>query len=38
MFGFSNDLRSRQFIAMIFACLSGASAVSTAVLPAVLHF
>jgi hypothetical protein len=32
-----NDLRSRQILAIVFAVLSGASAISTAVLPAILH-
>jgi hypothetical protein len=31
------QLRSRHFVAMVFAVLSGMSAVSTAVLPALLH-
>jgi hypothetical protein len=38
MFDFNNDLRARQFLAMIFAILSGVSAVSTAVVPGMLHF
>ena len=32
------DLNSRHIVAFVFAFLSGVSAVSTAVLPAVLHF
>jgi hypothetical protein len=38
VFDFNGDLRSRQVLALIFALLSGISAVSTAVLPAILHF
>jgi hypothetical protein len=38
MFDYHSDLRPRQLLAMIFAILSGISAVSTAVLPAILHF
>jgi len=37
MFDVNHDLRSRQILAVVFAVLSGASAISTAVLPAVLH-
>ena len=33
----SNDLRMRKLTAMVFAFITGISAVSTAVLPAVLH-
>jgi hypothetical protein len=32
-----NDLRSRRIVALFFAILSGMSAVSTAVVPAILH-
>ena len=32
-----NDLRSRRIVALLFAFLSGVSAVSTAVAPAILH-
>ena len=32
------DLNTRHIVAFVFAFLSGVSAVSTAVLPAVLHF
>jgi hypothetical protein len=38
MFDIPDDMRTRQVLAVVFAVLSGASAVSTAVLPAVLHF
>jgi hypothetical protein len=38
MFDMNHDLRSRQILAVVFAVLSGASAISTAVLPAILHF
>ena len=37
MFGTNNDVRSRQIMALVFAFISGVSAVSTAVLPGVLH-
>jgi hypothetical protein len=37
MFDQNYDARSKSFVAMIFAVLSGMSAISTAVLPAVLH-
>jgi hypothetical protein len=37
MTGNEKDLNSRHIVAMVFALLSGVSAVSTAVLPAVLH-
>jgi hypothetical protein len=32
-----NDLRSRRLVVLFFAFLSGISAVSTAVVPAILH-
>jgi hypothetical protein len=38
MFGSESSLQSRQLLAVFFAFVSGVSAVSTAVLPAVLHF
>jgi hypothetical protein len=38
VFDFNTDLRSRQVAALIFAVLSGVSAVSTAILPAIIHF
>jgi len=38
MLDVNSDHRSRQFVVMVFAVLSGMSAVSTAVLPAILHF
>jgi hypothetical protein len=37
MFEFENDLRSRRIVMLFFAFLSGVSAVSTAVAPAILH-
>jgi hypothetical protein len=37
MFSNEKDLNSRHLVAIVFAFLSGVSAVSTAVLPAVLH-
>jgi hypothetical protein len=37
MFEVSNDLKSRQLLAIFFAFVSGAAAVSTAVLPGVFH-
>jgi len=37
MFEVSNDLKSRQLLAVFFALVSGISAVSTAVLPGVFH-
>jgi len=37
MFEVGNDLKSRQLMAVFFALVSGISAVSTAVLPGVLH-
>jgi hypothetical protein len=37
MFEVNDNLRSRRFLTMIFAILSGVSAVSTAVVPAILH-
>jgi hypothetical protein len=33
----TTDLRSRRIAALFFAILSGVSAVSTAVVPAILH-
>jgi hypothetical protein len=38
MFGNETNLQSRQILAVFFAFVSGVSAVSTAVLPGVLHF
>jgi hypothetical protein len=38
MSGNENNLQSRQIVAVFFALVSGISAVSTAVLPGVLHF
>jgi hypothetical protein len=37
MFGSEKDLRSRKLVAVFFAFISGVSAVSTAVLPGVMH-
>ena len=37
MFGISEDLNSRRLVAIFFAFLSGVTAVSTAVLPGILH-
>lgn len=37
MFGTIGDLHSRRLAAIFFAFLSGAAAVSTAVLPGILH-
>jgi class 3 adenylate cyclase len=37
MFGSEKDLRSRRLVAVFFAFISGVSAVSTAVLPGVMH-
>ncbi len=37
MTGSEKDASSRHLVAIVFALLSGVSAVSTAVLPAVLH-
>jgi len=33
----SEDLRARRIVTVIFALISGLSAVSTAVLPAIVH-
>jgi hypothetical protein len=37
MFDIENDLRARRVVTMFFAFLSGVSAVSTAVMPAIIH-
>jgi hypothetical protein len=37
MFEAKGDLRSRRLVAVLFAFISGVSAVSTAVLPGVMH-
>jgi len=37
MFEVDNTLRSRRILTLFFALLSGISAVSTAVMPAILH-
>lgn len=37
MFEVDNDLRSRRIITILFAFLSGLSAVSTAVAPSFIH-
>jgi hypothetical protein len=37
MFEVDNTLRSRRILTLVFAFLSGISAVSTAIAPAILH-
>jgi hypothetical protein len=37
MFAPDNSLHSRRILTLVFAILSGISAVSTAVVPAILH-
>ena len=37
MFEVDDSLRSRRIVTLFFAILSGVSAVSTAVVPAILH-
>jgi hypothetical protein len=37
MFNADDDLRSRKIVTLFFALLSGLSAVSTAVVPAIVH-
>jgi len=37
MFGIENEIHSRRLLTLFFAFVTGLSAVSTAVLPAVLH-
>jgi hypothetical protein len=37
MFGFNDSIHSRKILMVFFALISGASAVSTAILPGVLH-
>jgi len=37
MFDIDDTLRSRRIVTLFFALLSGISAVSTAVMPAILH-
>jgi hypothetical protein len=38
MFRVDNALHSRKLLTIVFAFISGVSAVSTAVLPGILHF
>jgi len=37
MFGINNELNSRRLLTLFFAVVSGVSAVSTALLPGILH-
>jgi len=37
MFGVYSGLRSRRLLTLFFACLSGITAISTAVVPALVH-
>jgi hypothetical protein len=37
MFTLNNSLHSRRVMTLVFAILSGISAISTAVVPAILH-
>jgi hypothetical protein len=37
MKSFTNDMRERRAVVLVFAILSGFSAVATAVMPAIVH-
>jgi len=37
VFGFNDDLQGRRVVTMLFALLSGVSAVATAVVPAIIN-